>query len=163
MRLFIAAFVEFGFFDEIKESLAGCENIRWTKSENLHVTLAFLGETRQEEVADKLKALPIRDCTVRLSSMSIVGKNPSAIVVNVKSKELPAIHENIAKRFAIAQRTFTPHLTLARAKDEALECANKHIFQWCDKEFGIYTLRFWLVQSTLTQNGPIYTRLTEFK
>lgn len=122
MRLFIAV----SFSDEIKKLLldaieelkskAACGN--FTRRENLHLTLAFIGETNR--TADIIRCID----SVSASSFTLTfggcGRFGDLRWAGIKrSEELSALAENLQNAlredgFRIEKREFKPHVTLAR-------------------------------------------------
>ena len=98
---------------------------RWTTKENLHLTLAFLGNTSDRELAEVcalLKKAGERHSPFSLAFTKIAygpdAKRPKMIwAVGEKSAELLALQKDIQKTAGLeASQPFSPHLTLARLK-----------------------------------------------
>ena len=136
MRLFIAV----NFDNAVKKQLleiqaqlrSQCTRGNFTRPENLHLTLAFLGETPQGKVASLLQI--IKDVQVLPEAMPIelsftqtgcfthshkelwwVGVDENRSGLN----HLKAIHGQLIKRlldsnFPVDNRSFNPHITLGR-------------------------------------------------
>lgn len=126
MRLFIA--INFG--EEVKDIL--CDTMlrlkghalqgNYTRRDNLHLTLAFLGETDRLESAceavDQLKAGPF---AIRLEGIGVFRRERGdcywmGVAPNRHLSALQAqLGGELQKRgFALGTREFRPHLTLAR-------------------------------------------------
>lgn len=103
---------------------------RWTKPESLHITLAFLGNTSDEElgeVCSLMKQVGERHHSFPLEFGDVMYGPPKTTPRMVwatakKSSELLALHRDVETsladsetiRFAAENRPFSPHLTLAR-------------------------------------------------
>lgn len=106
--------------------------IRWQPDENVHLTLAFLGnvdEAQVEECAQRLAATAARHRTFQLAS-SRLGAFPSALRPSViwlglqaeTTGTLASLQRDIASAYRDIRedaRPFRPHLTLGRVKDLA--------------------------------------------
>lgn len=103
---------------------------RWTTKENLHLTLAFLGNTSDQELAkvcDAMKQVGSRHKPFALTINRIVygpdAKRPRMIWGKIRrSPELFTIQEDIASLLSYSEKQpFAPHLTLARLKTFELQ------------------------------------------
>lgn len=137
MRLFIAV-----KFDDIRDEIINVrESLRsqskkgnFTRDENIHLTLAFLGEvpgsriTEIENIMEEIDEEPFElefndiGCFKRHSGGDVwwIGckKNPS--LINIQKKLTEGLRES---GFRIEKRAFKPHLTLGREviiKDESV-------------------------------------------
>jgi len=131
-------FIAINLPKEIKEKLLNYQNYwpevpaKWTKPENLHITLIFLGYVREEEIPKILEI--VKETAQKYNSFSInlnkiyygpPGKMPPRMVwtegerikvlTNLKSDlEKSLINSEI--RFDSDNREFRPHITLARIR-----------------------------------------------
>lgn len=122
MRLFVAV----NFSDEMKHCLIKaveelrkqCSYGNYTREENLHLTLAFIGETtRVSDVIRVIDGLDVRGFDMTLSGFGNFGKlywagiedNPR---LNLLAMELQDGLRDVG--FDIEKRSFKPHITLAR-------------------------------------------------
>lgn len=107
--------------------------IRWTKKENLHITLIFIGYANDEELLEVLKIT--KEVTQRNNSFSInlnkiyygpPKKMPPRMVwvEGKKSQEFTKLQIDLEKSLMISEevhfspekRAFSPHITLGRIK-----------------------------------------------
>ena len=126
MRLFIAI----NFQDEIKESLCGCIDTlkkaslqgNFTRRENLHLTLAFLGETTRVSSAkramDAAEGQPFEPSFENFGRFSRSGGDIYWIGVG-QNETLTALQTSLCgelrkEGFSLEAREFKPHLTLGR-------------------------------------------------
>jgi 2'-5' RNA ligase len=130
LRLFIAI----NFSEEIKDAL--CETIadlqsssrrgRYTHRDNLHLTLAFIGESdRADDIVDVMEdacddafATPIRIALADAGVFRRKGGDLHWVGVE-RSSELRRLAERIVsglrrEGFALEKRKFTPHITIGR-------------------------------------------------
>jgi len=146
--------------------------VRWTRIENLHLTLRFLGEVDNITIENmnsllisKLASTAPFNLLLKEPRLFPHFKKPRVIAVGVSQNdqlvELVRLLESCAVAVGLApeSRQFKAHLTLGR----------------CDKQFPrrtkLQSLPFssklpvkniTLFQSKLTERGPIYTPLQQF-
>lgn len=94
--------------------------------ENLHLTLAFLGEQPEEtleEVHEALTTVVARPVKVTLTGLGLIGgAQPRGVFAGVSdSKTLLALRKSVEKAtrsagLTLERRRFTPHVTLARTR-----------------------------------------------
>ena len=111
---------------ELKSALPG-DGVRWTKPEQIHLTLKFLGDIAADSLED-LKVAIQRACegitpfSLRAESLGIFpdSQRPRVIWTDVNGDVdiLRRLQEQIEREtgswWEAEQRTFQPHLTLAR-------------------------------------------------
>jgi RNA 2',3'-cyclic 3'-phosphodiesterase len=104
--------------------------VRWTKRDQLHITLVFIGEVSDERAAPLVEAMrvPLRHPPFRFALGGLAAfpsrGAPRALWIGVKSGAEQVIHvqQLVADRLEALgvereRRPFSPHLTLARWKD----------------------------------------------
>ena len=153
----------------------GAGNIRWTRRENLHVTLHFLGDVEDDVIPDVCGATAevARQVAPFHFDLGGVAARPSRgplrmIWANVTDPtgELAVLHELLGEALAgIGMRTemrqFRPHITLARirgGRDSAV--IRRAAESFAEEDFGRQLVGEVVVYSSqLTPEGPIYTSL----
>jgi len=120
--------------DEIADALAPLQNgvpqAHWVPVENLHITLAFMGNVEgatQRDLVDELGDIAGPPFAVRLSGVEAFssGKRPIALVAKVERGErLDWLQRKVATvarncGVSLERRAFRPHVTLARFADDA--------------------------------------------
>lgn len=150
----------------------------WTRLENLHLTLKFLGDTSLEQL-DKVKrslqeaAEPMTSFRVSLKGLGGFPneKKPRILWMAVEEgeAELKKLFYTLEREVVLLgikeeKNEFVPHLTLGRIKfpktNPELE---EKIVQEKERLFGSWNIsQFSLYQSTLTSEGPVYQVLHEF-
>ncbi|MFQ5975398.1 MAG: RNA 2',3'-cyclic phosphodiesterase [Candidatus Hydrothermarchaeales archaeon] len=179
MRSFIAIEMQDKRIGEIQDQLRRANaDIKFVEPENLHFTLKFLGEIR-EDLVDKIHKIMeesfkgIEGFEVNLKRVGVFPHLRHIRVVWVgmeDNKELlikmqKKLDENILKLGFKREKRFEPHLTIgrvksARNKDKLAEI----ISSMNDIEVGKITVdKVLLKKSILTPKGPIYTTLREVK
>ncbi len=158
-------------------------NASWVAPENVHLTLQFLGDTPPEQIPDihqgvSAAVTPVPQFMVALKEVGVfpkLKKPPRILWVGMEDPKnrLAVLQENIAKQmekigFPKEKRNFTPHLTLARIRQERgekrakLERLRREIESSPEIEmepFKIDAVR--LIESQLTPRGSIYKVIKE--
>lgn len=126
-RLFVAISIPEIVCDALSTLQYGVEGARWRPVENLHLTLAFIGETDRHGFADAIDALSEIEAPsfeLRLSGVGMFGdKKPTSIWAGVEPNDalrhLQSKVETALRRagFSLERRKFTPHITLAYLKN----------------------------------------------
>lgn len=181
-RIFIALKVDpdetlIKMISSLKSGL-GNENIKWTNPENIHVTLAFLGDTEEEMIkiiSEMLKGACKGSGTFELIIKgSGIFKNmndPRVIWTGIEpSHELKELNEVIVKGLKnagikIEERIFNPHLTLGRIKFIKDKNVLKALLeQYQNTEIQIVPVsEVILYESILLQTGPVYKPIGKYK
>lgn len=149
--------------------------LRATDSDNLHVTLKFLGDveaSRKEELAGVVEkaALATRQFRTELVGLGVFphAARPSVVWAgfegtqqfNTLSAQLETGFEAVG--FTPEARTFTAHVTLARLKGRPPRELAGFLEQFREERFGTVTIdRLILFRSELLLDGPHYTALAE--
>jgi RNA 2',3'-cyclic 3'-phosphodiesterase len=149
--------------------------LAWVSEPQLHLTLKFLGdveEARVDEIAAAVSAVAGRHREL-LMALSGIGAFPNfrrarVVWMGVEHEaRLELLHHDLELAceqigFEVEGRTFRPHLTLARVKQElgedrlrALARAGKQI----DYRSDFIVRSIDLMRSELSQTGPTYTTL----
>ena len=180
MRLFVALELS----AEVRETIAALirelkpldVSWKWTRAENLHVTLKFLGEIPTEQLdytAAVLRQVPFgRSLTLRFRSMGFFPneRRPRVLWTGIDAPpDLLVLAKNIEDALEGVgvpkdDRAFTPHLTLARNKEGRVsQKLRDGLAKYADRDFGIVTASaFHLIRSELKSNGAEYTTLASF-
>jgi len=105
-------------------------NLDWIDPAGIHLTLAFLGELTDQQVAEAISAARVAAQQVspfeyRLSGLGFFGlpRQPRVIWMGIEepSGKLVQLHRALnrelrLRRFEVEKRPFSPHLTLSRVK-----------------------------------------------
>lgn len=125
-RLFTAIEVPAPIGLDLSMLRGGIAGARWIDPENYHVTLRFIGDVDDalgREIMYMLGQVRRRGFELSLEGLDQFGGNrPRAVFAAVKANpallELQAEHERIIQRLGFtADRTYKPHVTLARLRD----------------------------------------------
>jgi 2'-5' RNA ligase len=148
---------------------------QWVKSENLHLTLRFLGDISNEQavrVGDALaEACPsLKPFSLRIQRVGAFpnSSRPNVVWVGARPLEggLLACHdaaEVAAQSIGLAKesRAYHPHITVARIRNGKAKKGWAKVLE-AEQNFdgGAFTVAaVSLFQSRLTPQGAIYTRL----
>lgn len=144
---------------------------RWTKKDNLHITLKFFGEINTDDV-DKIKdatedvAKSFSPFNIRIDKIGCFKGKESYRILWVgidNDKELKILHDKIEDNllkigFKKDDRNFKTHITIARDISLNID-VNKinKIFQLKSDSFMVSNI--YLMESKLENNKRIYTNI----
>ena len=143
--------------------------------ENMHLTLAFLGEVRQPDLEEvhlafeRLRAPPFEVALTGLGQFG--GSAPRAVYAAVEDdpalRHLQAKVEQAARGAGIdlPRRRFVPHVTLARLKGRRDEAAAVATFTTRRATISVPPFEadaFCLFRSLLRRDGPVYDELARY-
>ena len=184
----IRSFIAIELPEEAKEGLARLKKelerdehkfIKWVDPRGIHLTLKFLGNIPSKQVTEITEAIAGVAQGISPFHLEIggLGAFPSLrqarvlwVGIGGEVEKLSGLQQNIdsalaALRFAKEERSFVPHLTLARIRQGASplerrsfgELVGSTIFE--DK-YHVTVESISLMRSQLTPAGAIYTRLS---
>ncbi len=149
-------------------------NFRFIPESNWHLTLHFLGAIRTEQIALLDQGVPfiLKDIKPFKISLGSLGGFPTGrkhnllwIGVNGDLEALKLLHESLSVqlsqwKFEIEERTFHPHITVARSKSK-IQC------EFEKSEYSFQSSETWvkeivLFRSHLLSSGPLYTSLSRY-
>jgi 2'-5' RNA ligase len=179
MRLFIGLDLPAAVVSELAllvDRLRPSARIHWSAPANLHITTKFIGEWPDERVGEIEKALatlpPFPPLPIAIRRLGFFP-NPHSprvfwcgIVAPAELAALAVATDDALASLGVAreQRAFSPHLTLARIKEQVpLQPLREAIAALASLEFGEFTAAsFYLYRSQLRPTGSVYTKLAEF-
>lgn len=170
--------------EEFQRTSLFLNKAKWVKPENLHLTLKFLGEVSQENLNTLRSALIKSIQGVKSFEIEIQGLGCFPQVKSVRllwagvsqgAGQLKKLAEEVEKNtasagFAPSDKTFSPHLTLARFPSYSEKRMSQHLSNFSKKISSYNSLSFGkttvskidLIESVLSASGPHYTALEEF-
>lgn len=179
----IRAFIAIEIPAEIRTKISELQNslkayggrVSWTKPDNIHLTLKFLGDT-EEKIIDEIAAglqqavqnTPCFTITVQGTGAFPNFKRPRVIWIGAKSegdqlqKLASQIHDCMTNfGFEKEKRRFSAHLTLARVKDaRGIEPIMEKLRSYDQFVAGTFDVKeLYLIKSELHPAGAIYTPL----
>jgi 2'-5' RNA ligase len=178
----IRAFIAVDLGEELRTALGRVQRIlqrahadvKWVKPENIHLTMAFLGNVSIDDIRPLETAMDralrrVEPFTLKIGGTGTFGKpkHPGIIWAGIKeSPPLTELHAKIVETLHAVDieydaRPFSPHLTLGRVKSA------KHIASLLDKmerekesAFGsVEIAEALLIKSELKPYGAKYTVL----
>lgn len=175
-------FIAINLPEDIKKKLSDYQSkwpelpVRWTKLENIHITLIFLGYLTNEEIPELCKIAKevvskYPQFTVNLNKICYgpPKKMPPRMiwVQGEKLKILSGLKEDLEKslteniRFSPENREFSPHLTLGRIKTwqwRQIEPEDRpEVEEDISLSFNVNSIE--VMESVLKRTGPEYTVL----
>lgn len=182
MRVFIAIELP----NEVKAALTALQeelqqtraDVAWTKADNFHLTLKFLGEVETYLVSHITNAC--REAAASASAFSLQIKT-TGVFPNVKQPKvlwaglageldkLQALHRQLdaklhALGFAKEARAFNPHLTLGRVKSlKNVAAVTANLLMSDLPALSFFVSELVVMQSQLHPAGSIYTPLAHCK
>ena len=189
MRLFLAVDLPLALLRQVVtgttelRKIVGCgRQLRWVAADNIHITLKFLGEVEKERVDQFSTCLAAISWTGFTLTLGRSGFFPLVNRPRVfwqgfsagieEMRELLILVESCAVGIGVPkeQRSYTPHLTLARIKtrknrekSDAFSQLQKQVDNLLPVGSSFPVTVFSLYQSQLTPAGAIYTRLAAFQ
>lgn len=176
MRLFIAIAINGPPLEGLKGFLAFAQGldlpVKWAPPENIHLTMVFLGETREEQLTNLKAALKMGTHGIRPFELEVgkLGafpnpKKPKTLFADVvKGREaVEGLFECMAgplanAGFKLEDRKFHPHVTLGKVREESLPLDMwERLKKACPPSLGSLGVeRIQLMESRLTPRGSIY-------
>jgi 2'-5' RNA ligase len=175
-------FIAINLPEDIKKELISYQEkwpelpVRWTRKENLHITLVFIGTVNDEEVleickivravAQKHKSFPINFKRVCYGPP---GKTPPRMVwiEGEKSREIGGLQQDLENSISninigkSEKREYAPHLTLGRIKEwefKKIEPEERpEVETDINLNFDVNSIE--IMESELRRIGPEYTVL----
>ncbi len=165
--------------DAVSEHLSALQSpsaldARWSPPSQFHVTLRFIGETDPERAAryeDALTqiTLPPVECVPYGLDALPSRQSPRVLIVGLeRTNDLMALYRSVSdalerEGLAPEERTYRPHVTLARLNDESPEAVNRFIRTHDGSSLPSFEVRaFFLYESILTSDGARHERRASF-
>ncbi len=182
IRCFIAVEIPSAIQHAIRHSTANLQKelsrlVRWTPVENIHLTLKFLGDIPQTQVDNLTRMLPAEVGIIPAFELHVQGfgsfpnfKMARILWVGTQAETgLDALYkgvESVCARlgFPPESRAFSPHLTIARVKQDASSADRNKIRKALEATMidVLGTARVdsvHLFKSDLKPGGAVYTKL----
>jgi 2'-5' RNA ligase len=172
---------QLGFFMEalqlhLKKILKQHSAFRWVQPQNVHLTLQFLGQLKPEDAAELLREASrqlagLQPFSLRLGHLEWFPSPYRPHVLSLHAQPDVALAElsqalgraALALGYAIEDRPFRAHLTLARIEDQRnLEPQLLHAFSW-EELPDVLVNEVVLFRSETLSGGSVYTRLARLK
>ena len=144
---------------------------RWTKPENLHLTLKFLGEINHDFLSlikHSLKSIKIPSFKASIGEIGVFSTTQSIriIWIHILGKgilDLQRQVDTVLINHLEPEKRFMSHLTIARVKfvSDRIRLI-KEIRNIQTEPIDFMVKEFSLIKSELTPDGPIYTPLQTY-
>lgn len=176
LRLFIAIELDAGGRQAVEQLVLRLKRtpgrIRWCTPQQYHLTLAFLGSTPAEHVADIAAAMELAAAEVQPFDFELSHfggfpdlQHPRVLWVGIDEPtgELVRLQKRLADEltgigFVMEDRVFRPHITVGRVKDLDRRADYDKLFapllDFCAP--AQYADRMLLISSMLGSDGPAY-------
>jgi len=173
-------FIAINLPEEIRKKLAEYQEkwpelpVRWTKVENLHITLVFIGYASNEELLEVCKIT--KEVALRHSPFDInlikicygpTGKESPRMIwaVGEKSDAFASLKNNLDKSLATSEgREFSPHITLGRIRKwdwQRIEPEERPVIEEdINLSFSVESIE--IMESVLKRGGPEYAILESY-
>ncbi len=163
MRTFIA--IEVPYFKSIEKLQGSIEGkFKAVEPENIHLTLKFLGDIREEDVekiASFVESCKPEKFTMRLKGIGFFPNENYIRIVwigvengKIVSEVMKCIDSKLTTMGFKKERCYVPHITVARVKGRI---AVDKLQPFKNMVFGeVNVNKIKIKKSTLTQDGPIY-------
>jgi 2'-5' RNA ligase len=183
----IRTFIAVALLDAIRKKTVALQDelaqtgaqVKWVEPENLHVTMLFLGEVEDKEIA--------RVCKIAQEAVDGQGPFPMTVEsvgcfphprrprtlwagIGQGTQQLVTIHDQMEPPlmdlgYRREERKFTPHITLGRVKSDhptdKLAAALSKNAGWKGGDMTVQEIH--IMGSELTPDGPVYTVLGRAK
>jgi 2'-5' RNA ligase len=186
MRVFIAIDIDANnraALGDLQQQLKGKvdikkSDVKWVRPENIHLTLKFLGEIKDEQVVDVCNV--VKDVAGRHGSFELDiesvghfgGRSARVLWIGTGGgrEDLLQLQKDLGQQLASAgwppeKRAYSGHLTLCRVRNSKAGFKLAQLVeQYRDFKLGTMAADSVSVyQSQLTPTGPIYTVLGDYK
>ena len=173
-RLFIALELPESCRKTLADLAAPIRGARWLAADQLHLTLAFLGDVSAEDderLREKLAEVRVPPFILPVEGIGMFGgARPSVIWagVGMGHPHLFALHKRVhdalfAARFDPELRSFHPHVTLARLKNVAAPTLRPLLRKHESEELALVEVTsFALISSKPGPEGSAYTVETRY-
>jgi 2'-5' RNA ligase len=168
-------FVSIELPESVTQTLARLDpeirGVRWLDPQQMHLTLAFLGNVSsetQEILTEKLQAIAWKSFFLPLTGLGTFPSKgwPKIVWIGVGSghPHLFQLHKRVQEALLAVGlepdlRSFHPHITLARCRDVSPQTIRSFLKSHSQFDAGLIRVEsFQLNSSELTSTGSIYVR-----
>lgn len=182
MRAFLAIEIK----EEIKETILRLieklsfldSSVRWVKRENIHLTLWFFEELKEDELENVSGCIEsvtkkTKPFQIAIKGSGYFGKRdiPKVVFLSVEGEKiaLKTLFENIKNQFSTLNiqpdKDFHPHITLLRNRSgRSLKKVINFLLDMKDFSLGSFTVEgITLFKSDLQKGGAIHTPIKKFE
>jgi 2'-5' RNA ligase len=170
LRLFIAVDLPAELRPAIAHLCQGIGGARWTRPEQLHITLRFLGDTPEDRLGDirtRLRAVRVPRFELALRGTGVFppagARKPARVLWLGFDPPEPlralkdAVDGVLGTDLETAKRGFSPHLTLARFPTRPRHDLDRFLAEHAGFDGGRFVVSdFHLYRSTLRPEGALH-------
>ena len=149
------------------------KGVSWSKPENLHITLKFLGDTDDASEAKVIRALSeiaskFTPFSLHLDKPELLGNRVISIAVRSDSQTVFSIEKAVDTEsgklgYVPDGRRYHPHLTLARMRrSKGIRELSQEFLQTRIKPLGFEVRELVLYESVLGPGGSVYKVVQRF-
>ncbi|MGB9715335.1 MAG: RNA 2',3'-cyclic phosphodiesterase [Thermodesulfovibrionales bacterium] len=177
--MFLRCFISIEIPEKIKQEIGELveilrkkdADVRWVENKNIHLTLKFLGKTPEEilsRIHESLQkvAISYEPIYIRICKTGVFPnrKYPRVLWVGIEDSDtLKRLQRDIEDSITLLgfqreERTFQPHLTIARVRSQKrIEALISELDNHREKDFGIFEVKsIRLMRSELKPTGAQY-------
>ncbi|MGR3320197.1 MAG: RNA 2',3'-cyclic phosphodiesterase [Candidatus Anammoxibacter sp.] len=154
-------------------------HVKWVLPVNLHITLKFLGNVKDDEIVKISEFIRESSCGIKPFNLHIGGlgafpdlKRPKVIFVNIKDEynNLFTLHNKLEEKLTCLGikkelRKYEPHITIGRVRSrQRIDTLTNTIEMHKNDSLGNEQIEsVALMMSELLPKGPEYTKLDTIK
>lgn len=167
-RVFLAIDLPKTVKSDLKKYYDSSQLVKWTDPQNLHITLNFLGNIDEMQLASVFE-LTEKACSAHAPfalSFENIAAHKSMIWAELQSNpDLKSLYENLSLRFqkehfaSFGHKIFRPHVCLARS---GIAIENFHDSK-IEKPIEFRVSHVVVFESKLRPQGPLYISLDAFE
>jgi RNA 2',3'-cyclic 3'-phosphodiesterase len=176
LRLFVAVDLPAELRPAVVHLCQGIGGARWTRPEQLHITLRFLGDTPEDLLADMrvhLRQVRVSGFQLRLRGTGVFpplgGRKPARVLWLGLDPPEPlralkyAVDGVLGPDPDTAKRGFSPHLTVARFPTRPRHDLDRFLAEHAEFDGGRFVVSdFHLYRSTLRSEGALHEIVESF-
>jgi 2'-5' RNA ligase len=145
--------------------------VRWTESEQMHLTLGFFGDVPEDvdlKFREKLSAIEFGAFFLPVNGVGAFSSKgaPKIVWIGIGKAHphLFQVHKRVQEAALAADiepelRPWHPHITMARCRDVSAQTLRKFLQSNAEFDAGMFRVEaFHLYSSRLTPTGPIHNR-----
>ena len=155
----------------VARHMSHLDQMRWVRPEGVHLTLKFLGDVKENRVADIVSAVQQVASKFQPFALSTAGlggfprlERARVLWLGVEGDlgQLRILQDRIAQKledlgFERERRRFFPHVTVGRVRRKPVRLTAENAKKWRAVNFTVD--RVSVMESTLRPDGAVYTTL----
>ena len=162
--LFLAIKAKLNDYDTLKSEFSGIIEGKWSRDEDLHVTICYFGTMYTiDELLNILPSTIEKTKSLDLTSLDFFSHN-KILYAKPEGYTLDILHESLCAPFSLKSAApFTPHVTLMRMKKINNSDAFKEVLnKYKNRKIGKIETTLELMQTRLSPEGSKYKSIKKF-